>query len=383
MNYVSYYFLTFYFMLCIVVVLSITCIQKYREDRRTSIHILVILGLVLLLSITDTVKMYAQNDMKNQLLTIGLACLSYVLRPTCLFAFILLSGQKTHGKWFYVLLAPLALCTIIYILPMIPATSDVVFTFYFNDQGTLSFGGSNNILRYTAHIISAVYLAYLIYRCLIGLQTKHLSHSLNLLACALVVIIAVILETFFNENGELELVTTSIAISTIFFYLYLYTERTQYDPLTGLLNRAAYYADLPRMNKDITGIVQIDMNGLKYFNDNFGHQEGDLALFTIAAILKRQSTRGMYVYRLGGDEFIILASKEDEGRIIDSVRRMQAELAKTKYRCSFGYAFRKDKDTHVEDLIKIAEQHMYEDKASFYQHSFMERRRVITPEEKK
>lgn len=383
MDYVSYYFLTYYFMLCIVAVLAIICIQRFREDRRTSVHILVILGLILCLSINDTAKLYAQNVMKNQLLTIGLSCLSYVLRPTCLFAFILLSGQTTRGKWFYISLIPLAICTVMYILPMIPATSELIFTFRFNKDGGLSFAPGNPVLRYTAHIVGAFYLVYLIYRCLSGLQSKHLAHSLNLLVCALVVTIAVIVETFFNKNGDLQLVTTSIAISTVFYYLYLHTERTQYDPLTGLLNRTAYYADLPRMNKDITGVIQIDMNALKYFNDNFGHEEGDLALSTIASILKRQSARGMYVYRLGGDEFIILANKEDEGRIIDSVRRMQAELAKTKYSCSFGYAFRKDKDTHVEDLIKIAEQHMYEDKASFYQHSFMERRRAIGPEEKK
>ena len=50
------------------------------------------------------------------------------------------------------------------------------------------------------------------------------------------------------------------------------------------------------MKKDIIGLIQIDMNGLKYINDNFGHLEGDNGLIAIADTLKRCATRKMYVY---------------------------------------------------------------------------------------
>ena len=381
MNYLYSYFITYYFMLCIVFVMTIICIQKFREHRKMSVYIFIIMGLVLTLSIVDTVKLYTQNELKNATLTILLSSLSYVLRPTCLLLFILLSGQRTKGVWFYVLLAPLAVCTIIFVLPLIPGTKDLVFTFAINDLGNLVFMGGTTPLRFTAHIVSALYLVYLLYRSLASVQAKHLAHSTVIIVCAFVVTVAVIIETFFNDTGDLQLLTTSIAISVIFYYLYLFTEHAKYDPLTGLLNRAAYYSDLPRMNKDITGIIQVDMNGLKYLNDHFGHQAGDQSLQTIAHILKSESTRRMYVYRIGGDEFTILVNKDDEGKIIDVLRNMQHELAKTQYRCSFGYAFRNKKNTSVDVLIRLADERMYEDKSEFYKHAGIERRRSVNPNE--
>ena len=379
MEYLYSYFITNFFLLCIILVMTIICAQKYHEHKMMSVCIFIIMGLVFALSVIDGVKLYTQKGAQNAFWTILLTSLSYFLRPVCLFMFILLSGQRARDKWFYILLAPLSLLLVVYVLPLIPATKDAVFTFGINEVGLLVFYPGNTPLRFAAHIVSAFYMIYLLYRNIATLQAKHFSHSLMIFICAFVVILAVVLETFYNEDGSLELLTTSIAISVVFYYLYLFTERAKYDPLTGLLNRAAYYSDLPKMDKDITGVIQIDMNGLKYLNDNFGHEEGDMALMTVSTILKKGCTRRMYVYRMGGDEFTVLVNKDDEGKIIDSIREIQSELAKTKYRCSIGYAFRKGRETDVEELIKASEKRMYEDKTEFYKCSLFERRQTVAP----
>ena len=64
----------------------------------------------------------------------------------------------------------------------------------------------------------------------------------------------------------------------------------------------------------------------------------------------------------------------------DYIADVKKELSSTSYRCSIGYAFRKERSTTVHDLIKTAESRMYQDKEEFYRSSGIERRRGERPE---
>ncbi|MBQ7250226.1 MAG: GGDEF domain-containing protein [Bacilli bacterium] len=374
------YFINYFYLLCIVIVLTIICIQKLHEHKRLSISVFTIMGCTVLLSLSDSLKIYFQETLKTGIFWITFfACLSYVVRPACLLLFILLSENRRKSKWFYVLLVPMAICVIIYILPLIPGCEDLVFSYHYNELGGISWKGADNPLRFTSHIVAAIYLGYLVYRSIATLQAKHFSHSLSILFCAAIIVVAVVIETFFNEKGNINLLTTTIAICVVFYYLFLYAEHMQYSVLTGLLNRTAYFADIRKMGKEVTGVIQVDMNGLKYWNDTFGHLEGDLALKTISDILRRSCTRRMYAYRLGGDEFTILAVKESEEALIETIHRIKDGLAKSKYRCSIGSSYRRDNETTFGALVKEAEKRMYEDKSEFYKNSKIERRRTLNP----
>ena len=129
------------------------------------------------------------------------------------------------------------------------------------------------------------------------------------------------------------------------------------------------------MEKAITGVIQFDMNGLKYLNDNFGHLEGDKALSTIANLIVECSTRNMYVYRMGGDEFLLIAIKTSDEQIQNTVHKFKEKLKETPYFCSIGYMHRDDKSISIDDLLKQAEKYMYEEKARFYEKSPFERRK--------
>ena len=152
-------------------------------------------------------------------------------------------------------------------------------------------------------------------------------------------------------------------------------ERTQIDTLSGLFNREMYYRDVTKMSNSATGVIQFDMNGLKYINDNFGHLEGDKALRTIANSITKSVKRNMYAYRLGGDEFLVIANGGTEEDIKTVVERFKAHLKDTNYHCSTGYAYRKDKSIPFTDLLVEAEKNMYLDKEEFYKTSKIERRR--------
>jgi diguanylate cyclase (GGDEF)-like protein len=251
------------------------------------------------------------------------------------------------------------------------------FSFYYSGVDSVYWNeGDILIFRYMPHLVSAFYLILLLIRTFSLVKKRHFLDATSLLVCALVVCLATIIETFFNEHGDVYLLSSSIGISAAFYHLFLYERASSSDALTGLFDRSTYFDDMGKMRKDITGIIQLDMNGLKYLNDTYGHLEGDNGLLTIAKAIKKYETSNMYSYRTGGDEFIILVVGDKEDAIKKFVASFNEELKATRYYCSVGYAARKDDGTTVEELLKESERLMYNDKAEFYKKANIERRKV-------
>ena len=117
------------------------------------------------------------------------------------------------------------------------------------------------------------------------------------------------------------------------------------------------------------------MNGLKYLNDNFGHLEGDKGLTRIAEAISNNITRKMCAYRLGGDEFIVLAISESEQKIKQFISDFKEELKTTNYYCSIGYAYRIKECDSIDKMFKRSEERMYLDKAEFYKTANIEKRK--------
>jgi len=90
------------------------------------------------------------------------------------------------------------------------------------------------------------------------------------------------------------------------------------DELTGLHNRRGFIT-LAEQRLKLTSrqgvrssLIFIDVDNLKYINDNFGHREGDYALQQIACLLRECFRESDIIGRLGGDEFCILLSQSGE-----------------------------------------------------------------------
>ena len=384
MNYIYDFFINNFVLLCIVVVLGLTLIRKLKTQRRTSIYLLIILLITLLLPIFDTLQDFFEIEAKSIFGATICAAIMYVLRPACLLCFIFLSGQKFKGVWFYVLIGVFAVNVITNTFPFFEGTK--TWSYYYrysaiNNQVEWE-PGVVSLFRFMPHIVSIFYLAYLMYQSIGLLQRKHFADAIGISVCALVVLLAAIIETFFNDNGEIVLLPTSIAACTVFYYLFLYERSNKIDTLTSLFNRATYFEDLPKLNKEITGIIQLDMNGLKYLNDTYGHLEGDKGLRRIAETIDDNITRKMYAYRLGGDEFIVLAINESEEKIMKFISDFKEEIKDTKYYCSIGYAYRNENSDDVNKMFKLSEERMYLDKEEFYKTAHIERRRSGYIEEK-
>jgi diguanylate cyclase (GGDEF)-like protein len=90
--------------------------------------------------------------------------------------------------------------------------------------------------------------------------------------------------------------------------------RAQIDPLTEAYNRFFLEELRPTLAREPLGgsIVLIDVDGLKTINDLEGHEEGDKAIWTVAAAIKKLIRGDDYLIRWGGDEFLVILPGMDE-----------------------------------------------------------------------
>lgn len=141
------------------------------------------------------------------------------------------------------------------------------------------------------------------------------------------------------------------------------------DVLTNLQNRNCYEKNIQLFENDeheMAKVIYIDVNGLHEINNRFGHDAGDTMLKYISSEMK--DIFGFEnCYRIGGDEFVVLYTKEFITDIESRISTFKNLIEKKKYFVSIGYDF---SDSHVDDmtvLVKKAEDLMYKDKKEFYQ----------------
>ena len=373
MDWVGQFFIENFILICVCIVMYVIAIQRFKQHTKISLYTICIITCALLLAVSVHVEIYAKAT-GNIPLAMVCSIFGYAIRPLCIYFLILMSEHFIPKKYLWLTCLPLIINLVVYLCALIPGTEEIIFGFAKNAKGELDFLAGP--LRFTSHIVSALYLLFLLFVALMNLRAKHLTHSIAILICSLFVVIAVIIESFFNPKDDIRLLNVTIAVSTVIYYLYLYMERSSIDTLTGLFNRETYYRDTLKMQDSATGVIQFDMNGLKYINDNFGHLEGDKALSTIADTIVKSAKRSMYAYRLGGDEFTIIVNNGSEEDIKKAVARFKDYLSKTPYHCSIGYAYRSDKTISFDELLKEAERKMYQDKEEFYKNAKFERRKA-------
>ncbi len=111
--------------------------------------------------------------------------------------------------------------------------------------------------------------------------------------------------------------------------------QAQTDELTGLYNRRALntqlekYIEWYRQTDNQLGVLMIDLDGFKRYNDSYGHQVGDEVLILVANILKKAVRADDFACRQGGDEFVLLLPDitKTRGRAVaEHIRRAIDEL---------------------------------------------------------
>jgi two-component system cell cycle response regulator len=120
------------------------------------------------------------------------------------------------------------------------------------------------------------------------------------------------------------------------------------DPLTGLGNRRAFTLDLDEMRASCNDgeelvLAVFDLDGFKQYNDTFGHAAGDELLVRLALGLKNTIAGMAKAYRMGGDEFCLLARSIRVKNGSRLVHLAVAALSETgdgwRIGCSWGLAW--------------------------------------------
>ena len=167
------------------------------------------------------------------------------------------------------------------------------------------------------------------------------------------------------------------------------------DLLTGIYNRTGLYEEIHRMaevwkkeNKaHPLGLMFIDLDNFKKYNDTFGHDVGDLILKEMAAVFTGVVEDKGFVSRYGGDEYIILLNTEDREELEDIAKEIyrridtsegfresiekymgrEIEVQKeNRITCSIGIAMASDvkSEDEVTEMIKLADDRLYSVKTS-------------------
>lgn len=148
------------------------------------------------------------------------------------------------------------------------------------------------------------------------------------------------------------------------------------DVLTGLNNRMAYAMAVDKYEEtksELPTCIYVDVNGLHELNNRLGHAAGDKMIITVANSLS--SKFGIEnVFRIGGDEFVIMNHIYESETINETISQIKNELEQNKYYISVGYSIPTEKITSVNELIQIAEKDMYSDKEEYYKKNNIDRR---------
>ncbi len=148
------------------------------------------------------------------------------------------------------------------------------------------------------------------------------------------------------------------------------------DSLTGLYNRMAYnrialplFESCMRRKKPIL-IMFLDLDRLKYVNDTFGHDMGNIAIKTIAGTIRQCCPQDAVAMRYGGDEFVVLIPGYGQKQGEHLVKEIHSMLERTSkslqlgfdVECSSGFVVADNPDIPMSEYINQADEMMYEQK---------------------
>ncbi len=184
-----------------------------------------------------------------------------------------------------------------------------------------------------------------------------------------VIFIFIIIVSTIKNNNKLEYLVSKYKSDSIT------------DGLTGLYNRKYFDKILDDTtavsleNNWESAFVMIDIDFFKQFNDNYGHDAGDIALKTVSNVLDTLFSEEFdYVFRLGGEEFGILIFDIDRSKLEKRLRilqnaiaaqKLKHEASKTKFlTLSMGVVLIDKNIYHMSrtDIYKLADKKLYQSK---------------------
>lgn len=138
------------------------------------------------------------------------------------------------------------------------------------------------------------------------------------------------------------------------------SDRHKYtDMLTSLKNRNYLNAKMPEWEESKVfpqAIVMVDLNNVKYINDNYGHEEGDDLIIKAAGVLVNTQLENSEIIRTDGNEFLIYLVGYSERQVSTYVKKLGKEMKNLphEFGAAIGYSMITDEIKTLDDAINEA-----------------------------
>lgn len=298
--------------------------------------------------------------------------------------YLIFRGDLSKGWIKYFLLTLLCIvCGVIIAILSFHATLLFVFplmyAIQYREKRIIWFTYSINLLTITAGMLIGFYFGLCDLNLLLESNYTR-THYLNSMADN-------ILYIAFNENPtNVILLFGILPTAIILFILAIMLQYTVISNTRDALRIAqlTYYKDTDRNTKvynknkyeemitqyypavNRLAVIFFDLNNLKVINDEYGHAMGDYVIKTLASVINMQSGDFRRVYRIGGDEFVMVLENPAVGEaelIIANVKEALAlhnETASVAISTAAGFAYGKGSD--ILEVVKVADEKMYDNK---------------------
>lgn len=148
-----------------------------------------------------------------------------------------------------------------------------------------------------------------------------------------------------------------------------YNDRLYRDAVTDAYNRR-YYEDEMKNKKKNAGVALIDLDDFKLHNDTYGHQAGDMALYTVVDIIRKNIRKTDKLIRFGGDEFLLVMPEVTEEVFSQKLQLIQERIYNANVpgylnlRLSISAGGVLTEGDSIEEAVNRADKLMYQAKAT-------------------
>ena len=369
-------------------VLTILVYENARSDRPTKRRFYLTYALIVVSSLAEWVGI-ALNGAPAW--TVGLhrfvKCIDYIVTPVAGICFAMQVSEEEMWKrqiWISVILLANALLQFVSLF--------TEWTFYIDASNTYCHGPLYFVytIVYCIAIID-VFISFRAYSRRFKRQNQISLYAIILLLCVGI---------GFQElvDGSIRTACLSLAIGSVLLFIHYnefmqqvnddnlhhQEELVETDALTGMRSRYAYIRTMAEYQRREAlphglAVFSIDINGLKAVNDTRGHAAGDQLIRGASECISEAFGRYGRCYRIGGDEFVVIANHVGEGEISEICKAIDAAQQQGEgLSFSVGYAA---VDAHpelsIEELVDLADKMMYENKEAHYRGMQPEARRQM------
>jgi len=150
-------------------------------------------------------------------------------------------------------------------------------------------------------------------------------------------------------NKMFIIIDMSIVVLTIFLIMIIeykshknrLVDATFKDFLTDTFNRRKFYEVIENMDNSTHSLIMLDIDNFKQINDTYGHDKGDYVLQKVVEIIRKNIRKDDYIFRWGGEEFIILLKNTTLDNACKVAQKIKEDLEKSDFQglkvtASFG-----------------------------------------------